>query len=253
MSMRRTAFVVLALFLAALPATAADSVIYRGIDTWTTVPELTYTDFQANPLPAGFFCAAFPGFTGRIWFKGVPLASDAPGSLGTTDTIIERVDNAVFNKNGVARTRVRVRALQLTGIEDLKTVCGSYSVRVTLDGEQPISRMRIVRETPKGGRFFVPLALNVKLIFTRVDDPSEQFEISQPVRFPVSPHHRWAYRQLVPDAKRVGEVMIDTDWDGTPDALLPGTSNFSPGYNSRTGAKVTADFHLSTYHAHAVS
>lgn len=229
MSRRTAAFTVLALFLAALPAAAADRVIHRGIDPWTTIPEFTYMNFHIYPIPAGFFCGAFPGFTDQIWFKGVPLTSDAPSALGTTDTIIERLDNAVFNKNGVARTRVRVRALQLEGIEPLKTVCGDYHVKVTLDGEQPISTMRIVREDAKGGRFLVPLALNVKFTFTRIDNPSEQLEISQAVHFNVNPHHRWSYRQLVPDAKRVSKVMVDTDWDGAPDTLLPGTSNFAAG------------------------
>jgi hypothetical protein len=227
MSKRSATLVGLALLLAALPAAAADRVLFRGIDPWTTVPELTFANFGASPLPAGFFCAEFQGFNGKIWLKGVPLVSSDPNALGTTDTIVERLDNAVFNKNGVARTRVQVRALQLTGIESFKTVCGEYDVRVTLDGPQPISRMKIVRESTRGGRYFVPLALNVKFIFTRVDDPFEQLEFSYPVRFEVNPHHRWAYRNLVPDVKRISNVMVDTDWDGTPDALLPGTSNFS--------------------------
>jgi hypothetical protein len=163
----------------------------------------------------------------------VPLASDDPGALGTTDTIIERLDNAAFNKNGVARTRVRVRALQLEGIESLKTVCGDYNVKVTLEGEQPITRMRIVREHARGGRFFVPLAINAKIIFTRVDDPSEQFQFSDPVRFTVSPHHHWTYRSLVPGSKRIGRVTVDTDGDGTPDTVLPGTSNFRAGSENK--------------------
>src|SRR5262245_16211435 len=136
MRIRSTALTVLALCLAALPAVAADSVIQRGVDIWQTVPERTFTSFKNNPIPAGFFCADFAGFTGEIWFKGVPLASDNPGALGTTDTIIERMDNAVFNKQGVARTRARVRALQLAGVETFKTVCGEYDVKVRLDGEQ---------------------------------------------------------------------------------------------------------------------
>jgi hypothetical protein len=234
MSKRSATLVGLVLLLAALPAAAADRVLYHGIDPWTTVPELTNANFGANPLPAGFFCMEFQGYTGKIWLKGVPLASSDPNALGDTDTIVERLDDAVFNKNGVARTRVRVRALQLTGIESFKTVCGDYDVKVTLDGVQPVSRMKIVRESARGGRFFVPLALNVKFIFTRVDDPSEQLEFSYPVRFDVNPYHRWAYRNLVPDVKRIGAVMVDTDWDGTPDALLPGTSNFSNRDGNKT-------------------
>ena len=33
----------------------------------------------------------------------MPLASDASGELGTADTIVERLDDAAFNKSGVAR------------------------------------------------------------------------------------------------------------------------------------------------------
>jgi hypothetical protein len=233
---KRSGFLVgLALLLATLPAAAADSVIGRGIDTWTTVPEFTFVSFTGNPLPAGFFCSEFPGYTGQVWLKGVPLASTDPDALGTTDTIIERLDNAVFNKNGVARTRVRVRALQLEGIENLKTACGDYNVKVTLDGEQPVTTMRIIRENARGGRFLVGLPLNTKITFTRVDNEAEQFEISFPVRFSVNPHFRWTYRNLVPEVKRIDKVMVDTDWDGTPDALVPGTSNFS----TRDGRKNT--------------
>jgi hypothetical protein len=228
---RLTVFAVLSV-LAILPAVAASAPgIQRGIDPWTTVPDGTYSDFSNNPLPAGFFCAESPAYTGRIWLKGVPLVSDSE-TLGTTDTIVERLDNAVFNKNGVARTRVRVAALQLEGIENFKSVCGEYKVRVTLDGEQPVTTMRILRDNNKGGRFLVPLSLNTKVIFTRVDNEAEQLEFSYPVQFPVNPHNRWAYRNLVPSAKRIGQLTVDTDWDGVPDTVLPGTSNFSAGQSN---------------------
>jgi hypothetical protein len=229
--------------LAALPAAAAD-VIYRGIDPWITVPDGTYADLRNNPIPAGFFCADSPAFDGYIWLRGVPLAADSD-ALGATDTIVERLDNAVFNKRGVAVTRVRVRALQLEGIDTFKTTCGDFTVKVTLDGEQPLSRMRILRESATGGRFLVPLAVNTKLIFTRVDG-SEQLEFADHVRFPVNPHNRWSYRQLVPNAKRLGRVTVDTDWDGTPDTLLAGTSNFVGGWNGMNKTTITHGGHTTT-------
>jgi hypothetical protein len=232
MSTRSTLLVALAvLFLAALPAAAAEP-IQRGIDAWTTVPEATYADLRNNPIPAGFFCKEFAGFSGHIYLKGVPVMTEN-GVLSRTDTIVERVDDAVFNKRGVAFTRARVRALQLTGVETFKTACGDYRVDVTLDGEQPLSRMRILRENRKGGRFMVPLAVNTKLIFTRVDNEAERFEFADHVRFQPNPLNRWSYRQFAPVGKRVARpVMIDTDWDGTPDALIPAQSNFAPGaYN----------------------
>jgi hypothetical protein len=214
--------------LAALPAAAAEP-IQRGIDAWTTIPEGTFANLANNPLPAGFFCNEFAGYAGPIYLKGVPIMTEG-GLLNRTDTIVERVDDAVFNKRGVASTRVRVRALQLTGVETFKTVCGEYKVDVTLDGPQPLSKMRIVRENNKGGRFMVPLAINTKIIFTRVDNESEQFEFADHVRFTPNPLSRWSYRPSSPAGKRVSApLMIDTDWDGTPDALIPAQSNFSPG------------------------
>jgi hypothetical protein len=243
MSTRNVLFCALAvLLLAAFPAVAATP-IQHGIDAWTTVPQGTYADLQNNPLPAGFFCNEFAGFAGQIYLKGVPIMTEN-GPLARTDTIVERLDDAVFNKNGVATTRVRLRALQLTGIETFKTVCGDYKVDVTLDGPQPLSKMRIIRENNKGGRFLVPLAVNTKIIFTRIDNESERFEFSDHVRFMPNPLNTWSYRQFVPAGKRVSApLMIDTDWDGTPDALVPSQSNFAPGSNGGMLNKVLEATH----------
>ena len=235
--LKRLAIFAVLSVLAVLPAVAASSPgIQRGIDAWTTVPEGTFADFQNNPLPAGFFCKEFEGYTGQIWLQGVPLASDDK-ALGTVDTIVERLDNAAFNKRGVAETRVQVRALQLEGQDIFKTACGDYNVRVTLDGEQPISVMRIFRDNNKGGRYTVPLSLNTKIIFTRVDNEAEHFEFSDPVRFPAHPFNQWAYMNFVPNAKRLRQLTVDTDWDGVPDTELPGSSNFYPAANRLSVAK----------------
>lgn len=232
MSRRSTLFLALAVFLAAaLPAIAAQP-IQHGIDTWRTVPEATYADFRDNPLPAGFFCAESPVFSGQIYLHGVPVVTDK-GTLNRADTVVERLDDAVFNRRGVAFTRVQVRALQLAGIENFKTVCGEYKVFVTLDGgEQPVSRMKIVRDNNLGGRFMVPLSVNTKIIFVRVDNESERLEFADPVHFPPNPLNRWSYRELTPNSKRIGALVVDTDWDGTPDTALPGQSNFAPGWRN---------------------
>jgi hypothetical protein len=79
----------------------------------------------------------------------------------------------------------------------------------------------------KGGRFMVPLSINTKIVFVRVDNEAERLEFADPVHFPPNPLNRWSYR--TPAGKRLGPVMVDTDWDGTPDTALPGQSNFAPG------------------------
>jgi hypothetical protein len=47
MSKRSAIFVGLVLLISALPATAADSVLYRGIDPWMTMPESTFANLHA--------------------------------------------------------------------------------------------------------------------------------------------------------------------------------------------------------------
>lgn len=226
---RSIALVAVALLvLAAIPAIAASPAIRAGIDPWVTIPEGTRVDFKHNPLPAGFFCTASPAFTGKIWLRGVPLATDN-AQFARIDTVVERLDDAVFNSRGVAQTRFRVRALQLEGIRTFKNVCGEYAVQVTLDGMQPITKMRIVRQGTEGGRFLVTVKMNTKVVFTRVDNPSETLEFSYPVTFEPSPYHRWEFRDVRRHSKGVSGAMIDTDWDGVPDARVRGTSNFAAG------------------------
>lgn len=222
--------VVLALFLA-IPAMAADRVIYNGIDIWRTVANgATYADFAKTPIPAGFFCHKSEPFTGRINFKGAPVATNIPGALGETDTIIQRLDDATFNKKGVAFTRLQVRSLNFESVAAVKTACGLFIAKVSLDGEQPITRMRIIRENKQGGRFVAPISVNVKISFTPVERPStEPLEIRKSLRFPPATNQRW---ESVP-AQRVNKVpgflLVDTDGDQTPDTYLPGTSNFGVG------------------------
>jgi len=225
---RSAALVAVALLLLmVLPAAAANPVIRAGVDLWVTVPQGTKVDFEHDPLPAGFFCTSSPAFTGKIWLRGVPLASDNP-QFARYDTIVERLDDAVFDRRGVAQTRFQVRALQLEGIETFKNSCGEYHVQVTLDGEQPITRMRIVRETPRGGRFLVTVKINTKVVFTRIDNPAERLEFAYPVTFQPSPYHRWELRDPR-HSSELAKATIDTDWDGSPDALIRGTSNFAAG------------------------
>src|SRR5215203_1544308 len=153
--MRKIFCLVITAVLVALPLSAAQNIIYRGVDLWNTTDDgSTHVDFAKKPIPAGFFCSTSLPFTGRIEFRGVPIATGVARELGTTDTIVERLDDAVFNKRGVATTRIRFRALQMESIAPIKTTCGSFNVRVQLaEVEQPVTRMRIVRENKDGGRF----------------------------------------------------------------------------------------------------
>jgi len=221
-----------ALLLIALPTFAADRSIQSGVDLWQTPGDgKTFIDFKNQPIPTGFFCFKSEPFGGKIIFSGLPIATAEAGALGKTDTIVQRLDEAVFNRNGVARTRVQVRALHFLSVKPIQTACGSFNVEVRLNGQQPITGMKIVRENEHGGRFFAPIAVNGKLVFTPVGRPAtEILEMPRNVRFPANQGISWADIGMKKTIQRAGYVLADTDNDLVPDSYLPGTSsNFAAG------------------------
>ncbi|HEV7784019.1 MAG TPA: hypothetical protein VGQ28_01715 [Thermoanaerobaculia bacterium] len=227
---RLTVVCILALVLLSVPALAVDRTIYNGSDLWMTRGDgSTFADFSKQPIPAGFFCNKSESFTGRIVLKGIPIASGQPGALGATDTIIQRLDNASFNRKGVATTRIQMRAMQFQSVAPVQTACGQYNAFVTLDGQQPITTMRIVRDNEKGGRFFAPIYVNVKISFKPVGQvTTEALEFRKALRFPPAVNAQWSAARYT-GAPREGFVKVDTDSDGVPDTFVPGTSNFAAG------------------------
>lgn len=218
------AAVILAL---AAPAWAGDNVIHKGVDIWMTVAGFAQASFEKEPIPAGFFCTDSQPFTGTIVFEGGPLAIEPAGSLGSVDTVVNRLDDAVFNDKGEATTRIQLMALSLVSTRPIETSCGKYDVAVSLSGEQPTTTMRIVRNDYFGGTYSAPLALNVKVAFTPVGgDSSRRYELTRRIELGPADHSVWAYIN-VPRYK--GTVRVDTDGDSRPDRALPPASNFLAG------------------------
>ena len=233
--MRKVVLAALVLaFLVGLSPLAADPAIRRGIDVFTTVDNgKTFYSFADNPIPAGFFCKRSAAFAGQVTFKGLPLESKVPGQLRGADTIIERLDDATFNADGTAQTRIRVSALSLVSTAPLKTACGAYHVYVTLAGEQRETTMRIVRTEENGGSFYAPLAIDAKLTFIPVRQGKGRvrpLELTASIDLP-SGAIPWSFT-APPQAKRVAAVTVDTNGDLTADTLLPGSSNFAPGWSA---------------------
>lgn len=228
--MRTIAVLVLSLLLGLSPL-SADPMIQRGIDVFSTVGNgKTFYDFSQSPIPAGFFCKDSKAFTGRVAFQGLPLATDPPGQLRGIDTVVERLDDAVFDDKGIAATRIRFRALSLVSIAPIKTACGAFHVYLSLGGKQRVTKMTILRTQESGGDFFAPLAVDVKMTFIPVkparNKGARKLELTGSVTFPAS-RLPWS---LAPGAmKRAVAVTVDTNGDLTPDTLLPGTSNFLAG------------------------
>lgn len=232
--MRKLSLLFALLLLATTAAQAADRVIVNGIDPWNTAGDgTTFADFSKNPIPAGFFCANSAPFAEKVVFRGVPLATGVPGALDRTDTIIQRLDDAVFNKRGVAVTRLQVRALQFEATAPIKTACGPFKVGVVLEGEQPITTMKIVRQNEQGGVYIAPISVNIKIFFTPVTKAStEALELHRQFRFPAAKNARWTFEAGPGGARHAGMLRVDTDADRSPDTYVPGTSNFAAGFAS---------------------
>lgn len=208
----------------------AEPSVKPGIDVFRTLGGgKTFYDFAKNPIPAGFFCKSSRGFSSRIALQGLPVETEIPGQLQGMDTIVERMDEAVFDARGVAETRIRFRALSMVSIDPIKTSCGAFHVYVTLAGKQPITKMRIQRDKERGGSFRAPLAANVRLSFVPVKGRnSRKLEMKGRVNFPAQ-EIPWIFPEGTP-IQPIAPAVVDTNGDLIPETRVPGTSNFAPGY-----------------------
>ncbi|MFN7963416.1 MAG: hypothetical protein U0002_19295 [Thermoanaerobaculia bacterium] len=228
--MRKTLWVLmLGLALVAVPAAqASDDVIRHGVDTWTTVSSgMTFTSFNQDPLPADFFCPGSKPFTGKVAFRGAKLATEPASALPAIDTIVERMDDARLDKDGVGYSRIRLLALSLASVEPVDTGCGLFNVAVRLDGAQPTTDMKIVRTTRYGGFYVSPLALNVKVRFEPVNGDAKLVrEVSRQISLGPGTRSVWSYAQ---EDRYTGRLLVDTNGDGKADTILPPASNFLAG------------------------
>ncbi|HVR97919.1 MAG TPA: hypothetical protein VMW27_14975 [Thermoanaerobaculia bacterium] len=226
------AVLVVSLLLGLSPL-AADPLIQRGTDVFTTPADgRTFYDFAQSPIPVGFFCKGSAPFAGRVAFKGLPLATGTPGQLWGSDTVVERLDDAIFDATGIASTRLQFRALSLVSIAPVKTSCGSFHVYVSLAGTQRVTTMNIFRTQSGGGTFEAPLAVDARITFIPVTAPrgkvARKLEVTGSFTFPVTPIP-WSFTAGEQAKSRRGPVSVDTDGDLKADTLLPSNSNFMPG------------------------
>jgi hypothetical protein len=231
-----------ALLLSLSPLMAADdTVIKRGIDVFTTTANgKSFYDFAKNPIPAGFFCEGSAAYTGRVTLRGLPIETATPGQLRGADTVVERLDDAAFDRNGVAVTRVQLRALSLVSVAPIRTSCGAFHVYVSLAGKQRMATMRIYHSHERGGTFDVPLSFAVRLTFVPVKGRnSRKLELEGNISF-ADKGIPWSW-EGGPGMKRIGSaVVVDTNGDLTPDTRLSGTSNFAAGWSPDRIKNITA-------------
>lgn len=230
--LRTLAALALACLVAAPASAATPEPIAAGSDLFATPGDgSTFFNFFHEPLPAGFFCEGSEPFAGMVKLRGVPLAASPAGSLGNTDTVVERLDDAVFDRDGMATTRIHLVALSLESIDPIRTRCGEFRLRVTpAEGPQPLTRMQIFRTHRYGGFFLAPLSMNVQLTFEPLARGGEPVVLVKQIDFPaINKDHKWAYQAAAPNGlSRPGAVVVQSGRPGSTGFLnLPGTSNFA--------------------------
>lgn len=218
---------------ASLAAPATSQTLSAGIDVWTTANDgNTYVDFTDNPLPAGFFCSGSQAFSQKIGLKGSPIATTPSGALGSTDTIVERV-NAVNLGNGQGSTPIRVKAISFVNRSPIVVpgCSDTFSAKVTLNGTAPLGSMTIRRSGASGGTFDSNFAVPGKIVFT---NNTTSIPISTPATETVglqTTNAPWAGSVGNNGIAYPNPVTIDTDGNGVPDYTAPGTTpGFAPGW-----------------------
>jgi hypothetical protein len=228
--------------LLALPAIAAPPVIVHGTDLFST-SNGTQVNLAANPLPPDFFCAGSAPFAGSIPLTGVPLATVPTGIAGSTDTIVERLRDGVWDTTGNAVIPIVVRALRMRGTSPFTVFCPlegntTWQVDACLCGLQPQTQItaRLDPACPNCGIFNGFLRVNTCLRFTRTDNGATAGPVQHALNLEIK-NMPWCYNAGINETQISSPYSVDTNCDGQPDLTLTGTSNFHPGYSCATAGK----------------
>lgn len=146
----------IAAFAAALMALPSDAqVIKKGKDLWVTPSNgQTLFTFPKGDLEAlcGAATAANPI---TVTLKGAPL------DAADYDTVVARLDDAVFSGN-TASTKIQVVALRFVSAANVNTPCGNLNFEVKLAGPQAVTVMKLTKTSSRGGTFTADIAVNVE-------------------------------------------------------------------------------------------
>jgi hypothetical protein len=143
---------------------AATTYIPAGDDRFeTTNNGETYHNFQASPVPAGFFGPTSNAYSGLVPLEGVPLPNQ-----GDTDTIIRR-NQAVYTPGS---TSIQIVGLSLRSINPITVTytdrpSESWSVSVGLSDFKASTGSMTISD---GGTFDSSLSVYPKFTFTRLSD-----------------------------------------------------------------------------------
>lgn len=153
--LRTAIFGILLVTLASLPATA-QLIIPPGKDFWVTPANgQTYFELPDGDVEALCGAPASAAWNHLVILQGVPAAGS------DYDTVVSRLDPAVFDAAGNAFTRVQLASLHFTG-SSVGTPCGDIEWNVVLSGPQRITHMSLKQTSARGGIFNAVLAVDAE-------------------------------------------------------------------------------------------
>lgn len=143
------------LALAAVPASALT--IPAGKDLWVTPPNgATNFEFKSGEVESLCGAPVDDSWDHKVLLTGVPL----PGT--DYDTVVGRLDKAVFNSSGTATTRIQVSHLGFKSLVSQRTPCGDIDWQVGLFGRQPITSMTLRQTSDRGGIFLAKIVVSIE-------------------------------------------------------------------------------------------
>ena len=151
----RIALLTAAFALAAMPLTA--QVIPAGLDRWVTPADgRTKFSFPAGDVESLCGAPVSSTWNHEVRLTGVP----APG--WDWDTSVARLNSVNFTTTTTSVTvPIQVKRLELRSLASQATPCGSLNWRVTTVDNQPITKMKIVKTSARGGNFFATISVRV--------------------------------------------------------------------------------------------
>jgi hypothetical protein len=164
------AVLVVGLFVTTKSKAAMFTYIQAGNDEFeTTGNGETYHNFQASPVPAGFFGTGSNQYAGLVPLVGVPLNP----AVSDTDTIIHRNSDVITPGS----TTITMTALNLQGINPITVTYSdnhteSWTVKVNLSSLKTSGGSMSFNSA--GSAFDSSLSVYPKFTFTRVSDGAQK-------------------------------------------------------------------------------
>lgn len=213
------------------PAPGSAEEVRAGIDLLTTGADAAVVPLS---VPAGFFDTGSQAFGETVRLSGKPLDQLAGDPIGSTDTIVHRLEDATDLYCGNRKTiDLELVALRLAGTIEVSYPNSAreiWDVEVCRSAtESNIGTMTIEHTCEEGGVFSSSLTVAPRILFIRHSDGLQRI-LDPGDAVTLSAAGSWVHDPRG-QARVVGAgVRVDGDCDGTIDAALPGTSNFFPGF-----------------------